>query len=57
MRDRIGDLSKPWRCPPSLEKVFAKRRAARELRRLKGEARKAAAKHKRPALPRFTEVR
>lgn len=33
---RIGDLSQPWRCPPTLVKVFAKRRAAQALRRAKG---------------------
>jgi hypothetical protein len=40
--NRLGDLSEPWECPPSLERVFAKRHAAQELRRAKGAARKAA---------------
>jgi hypothetical protein len=38
---RLGDLSEPWKCPPSLERVFAKRHAAQALRRARGAARKA----------------
>jgi hypothetical protein len=35
---RLGDLNEPWKCPPSLERVFAKRHAAQDLRRAKGAA-------------------
>jgi hypothetical protein len=37
---RLGDLNEPWRCPPSLERVFAKRHAAQDLRQAKGAARR-----------------
>jgi hypothetical protein len=40
-RRRIGDLSEPWVCPPSLVRVFAKRHAAQALRVASGAARKA----------------
>lgn len=33
---RLGDLNEPWRCPPTLVRVFAKRRAIQQLRRAKG---------------------
>jgi hypothetical protein len=38
---RLGDLSAPWKCPPSLVRVFAKRHAAQELRQAKGAVRRA----------------
>lgn len=50
---RLGDLSEPWVCPPTLVRVFAKRRAAQALRRAKGVARKAAAKKRKKPRPRF----
>jgi hypothetical protein len=36
---RITDLSEPWKCPPSLERVFAKRHAIQALRRAKAAER------------------
>jgi hypothetical protein len=38
---RILDPDEPWQCPPSLERVFAKRHAAQELRQAKGAVRRA----------------
>lgn len=38
---RVLDPNEPWKCPPSLERVFAKRHANQELRRAKGAAHRA----------------
>jgi hypothetical protein len=36
---RVFDLNEPWRCPPSLVRVFARRDARQALREAKGRAR------------------
>jgi hypothetical protein len=47
---RIGDFSEPWKCPPSLERVFAKRHAVQALRQAK--AAKRGRKQREPELTR-----